>query len=86
MTCVDSADGARAWQERVGGTFYGSPVAAGDRVYCASRDGEMIVLAAAKEYRLLARNRLGEGSHSTPAIANGRMFVRTFSQLMAIGG
>ncbi len=85
VTCVDAASGKQHWQKRVGGTFYGSPVAAGDRVFCASRDGEMVVLAADKEYRLLARNPLGEGSHSTPAIAHGRLYVRTFSQLLAVG-
>jgi outer membrane protein assembly factor BamB len=85
VTCVDAASGQQHWRSRVGGTYYSSPVAVGDRVFCASRDGEMIVLAADKQYRLLARNPLGEGSHSTPAIAQGRMYVRTFSHLMALG-
>jgi outer membrane protein assembly factor BamB len=86
VTCVDAAGGKQHWQKRVGGTFYSSPVAAAGRVYCPSRDGEMIVLAADNEYRLLARNPLGEGSHSTPAIAHGRMYVRTFSHLISLGG
>ncbi len=47
--------------------------------------GEMVVLAAAPEYQLLGRVDLGEPSHSTPAIAGGVMYVRTFSHLMAIG-
>jgi outer membrane protein assembly factor BamB len=42
-------------------------------------------LAASKQYQLLARNRLGEGSHSTPAVAGGRLYLRTFSHLMALG-
>jgi outer membrane protein assembly factor BamB len=85
VTCLDAVTGKEHWRSRVGGTFYGSPVAVGERVFCASRDGKMVVLAADKEYRLLARNELGEGSHSTPAIAQGRMYVRTFSQLIAVG-
>ena len=86
VTCVDSATGTLAWRKRVGGTYYGSPVVAGGRVYCASRDGEMVVLAAERDYQLVARNPLGEGSHSTPAIAGGRMYVRTFSHLISLGG
>ena len=31
-------------------------------------------------------DRLGEGSHSTPAVAGGRMYVRTFTQLISVGG
>jgi outer membrane protein assembly factor BamB len=85
VTCIDAETGKQHWRSRVGGTYYSSPVAAGDRVFCASRDGEMIVLAAAREYQLLARNPLGEGSHSTPAMAHGRLYVRTFTHLIALG-
>lgn len=85
VTCVDAATGKQHWRNRVGGTYYGSPVAEGGRIFCGSRDGEMIVLAAEKEYRLLARNPLGEGTHSTPAFAHGRLYVRTFTHLIALG-
>lgn len=86
VTCADVHSGRIHWQKRVGGTYYGSPVAAGDYVYCVSADGKAVVLAASKSYRLAARNSLGEGSHSTPAIADGVMYIRTFSHLISIGG
>jgi outer membrane protein assembly factor BamB len=86
VTCADLATGATHWRRRVPGQYYGSPVAAGNHVYCMSIDGEVVVLAASKEFELVARNPLGEGSHSTPAIAGGRMFLRTFSHLMSVGG
>lgn len=85
VTCVDAATGKQHWQRRVGGNYYSSPIALGDRIFCPSRDGEMVVLAATPEYRLLARNPLGEGTHSTPAIAHGRLYVRTFSHLISLG-
>lgn len=85
VACVAADSGELHWRKRVGGTYYGSPVAAGDYIYCASRDGEMVVLAAGKDYELIARNPLGEGSHSTPAIAHGRMYIRTFSHLLCLG-
>jgi hypothetical protein len=43
------------------------------------------VLSASREYQPLARNRLDEASHATPAIAGGKMYVRTFTQLLSIG-
>jgi outer membrane protein assembly factor BamB len=86
VTCVRAATGEEVWREKVGANFYGSPVCVGDRMYCISTKGEVIVLAAGDKYRLLARNPLGEKSHATPAIAGGRMYLRTWSHLVCIGG
>jgi len=86
VTCLDAPSGDIHWQQRVGGKFFGSPVRVADRIYCMSRDGEMVVLAAADEYRLLGKFSLEEPSNSTPAIADGVMYLRTDSHLMAIGG
>ena len=85
-SCIDIETGQRVWRERIGGNFYGSPVRVGNRIYFMSREGEMVVLAAAPQYQLLGRVDLEEPSHSTPAIADGVMYLRTFSHLMAIGG
>ncbi len=86
VTCADTASGQVHWRRRVGGVYYGSPVCAGDRVFCMSADGEVVVLAASREYSLLARNELGEPGNSTPAIARHTMYVRTASRLYAIRG
>ena len=55
-------------------------------VFAASAGGEAVVPAASNEYKLLARNPLGEGSHSTPVVAEGTMYLRTFSHLISLGG
>ncbi len=86
VTCLDAPTGKIHWQERVGGDFFGSPVRVADRIYCISRKGEVVVLAAAGEFELLGRIDLEEPSHSTPAIADGVMYLRTASHLMSIGG
>jgi len=86
VSCIDVQTGKRLWRERTGGSYFGSPVLVGDRIYCISREGEVMVLAAQPEYRQLGRMKLGEPSHSTPAVANGVMYLRTFSQLFAVGG
>jgi len=85
VSCLDAATGEDHWRERVEGTFYGSPVRVGERLYCVSRQGKMVVLAAAKEFKQLAEFDLGEPSFATPAVANGVMFLRTHSHLMAVG-
>jgi outer membrane protein assembly factor BamB len=86
VTCADAATGKVHWRRRVPGSYYSSPVCVGGKLYNVSRQGDVVVLAAAKSYRLLARNRLDEGSHSTPAVAGGRMYVRTFGHLISVGG
>ena len=86
VTCANVESGEVYWRERVPGSYYGSPVVVGKCVYCISREGDVIVLAASKKFELLARNRLGEGSHSTPAVAGGAMYLRTYSQLISVGG
>jgi outer membrane protein assembly factor BamB len=86
VSCANVTTGAVYWRERVAGSYYGSPVWVDGHLYGVTRDGEVVVLAAAKRFELVARNPLGEGSHGTPAVAGGRMFLRTFSHLVSIGG
>jgi len=86
VTCADVASGKVHWSQRVGGTYYASPIVAGDHVYNVSADGEVVVFAAERRGRLVGRSSLGESSHSTPAVANGTMYLRTFSKLFSLGG
>jgi len=86
VICIRAATGEEVWREKVGGNFFGSPVWAAGRLYCISAKGEVVVLAAADEFELLARNVLGEASQATPAVSGGRMYLRTYSHLISIGG
>jgi outer membrane protein assembly factor BamB len=85
VSCIRAKDGRRVWQQRVGGNYSGSPVIAGDRLYCIDDDGVVIVLSASDRFELLGKNPLGEPSRSTPAVAQGRMYLRTESHLVSIG-
>ena len=51
-----------------------------------SMDGEAFVLATGDKFELLARNPLGELSYATPAVAFGRLYMRTQEHLICIGG
>ena len=85
-SCLDLESGTVHWRKRIGGNYSSSPVRAGDKLFLIAMDGEVVVLSADKEFQELGRVPLGEGCRSTPAIANGRLYLRTFSQLMSIGG
>ncbi len=81
-----AATGETLWTNRVGGSYFGSPICVQDRIYNIAADGTLVVVAAGEQFNLLAKNSLGEFSHSTPAVANGRMYLRTFSHLISVGG
>jgi len=86
VTCIDAPTGKVYWRERVGGNYSGSPIRVRDRLYCVSSDGEAVVLAAAEKYKLIARMPLGETCRSTPAVSGGRLYLRTVSHLISLGG
>jgi outer membrane protein assembly factor BamB len=85
VSCLDVASGKEHWRERVGGNYHSSPLAIGNRIFCGSRQGEVVVLAADRKFQVLARNDLGEPIHATPAVAHDRLYVRTESTLLCIG-
>lgn len=84
-SCVQLPTGKILWQRRVGGNYFGSPIWLDGRLVSMSSDGEVVIIAAADEYELLGRIELEELSHSTPAVAGGRLFLRTESRLHALG-
>jgi len=86
VCCLRSDSGETFWSEKPAGGFYGSPVWVEGKLYCISREGEVVVIKAAATYELLAVNPLGEESYATPAVADGRMYLRTISHLISIGG
>ena len=69
----------------VGSGFSASPVAADGRVYLSNEDGEMLVVAAGRQFRLIATNTMGEPLMATPALSDGVMYVRSASTLFAVG-
>lgn len=85
VSCLRSDTSEQLWREKPTNKFYGSPVWADGKLYCITTKGEVLVIRAAPTYELLAVNPLGEESNATPAIADGRMYLRTCSQLISIG-
>jgi outer membrane protein assembly factor BamB len=86
VRCVDPATGASVWVERMGGAFSASPIGAEGRVYLLNDAGKTLVLeAGARKPVILTRNDLGEPCKASPAVAHGRIYIRTDSHLYCIG-
>ena len=86
VSCIEAANGEVIWRERIGGNYSSSPILVGDRLLGVSEDGEVIILSASRHYKLLGRNSIGGPTHSTPAVGHGRVYFRTYSHLISIGG
>jgi outer membrane protein assembly factor BamB len=84
-SCFDATAGKLQYRQRLGagGFFYASPVAGDGRLYAASYNGVVVVIQAGDSCRVLARNNLGEAIVATPALADGKLFVRTEGHLYA---
>jgi outer membrane protein assembly factor BamB len=66
-------------------TYSASPVLADGRIYATSEDGRTSIFKAGPVFELLAENQLDDFTLSTPAIAGGRIFIRTAGALYCIG-
>lgn len=88
VTSLDVATGRLLKEGRTRealGEYYASPVAADNKVFLASGEGKISVLKAAGEWEVLAVNDLGDEIHATPALSEGRIFVRTHRFLYCFG-
>ncbi len=84
ITSLDPATGRMLKQGRSPnalGEYYASPVAADGKVFLANTEGKITVLKAGAEWEVLAVNDLGEEISATPALSNGRIYVRTRSAM-----
>ncbi len=88
ITCVDPGLGEPVWgpERTVQGTVSGSPVCADGKVFFTNEEGITVVVRAGETFELLATNALDGGyTIASPAIAGGRIFVRTEQHLFCIG-
>jgi len=85
VSCLRSATGEVLWSEKPAGRYYASPIWVDGKLVNVTIGGDVVVLEAGPTYKLLAINPLGEKSHATPAVANNRLYLRTFTHLIAIG-
>ena len=86
LVAYDAATGEAVYKARFSqaGTFTSSPVAADGHIYTGTEEGSIYVVASGPEYRELAVNDMTEPVMATPAIADGVLYVRTPSKLVAL--
>jgi outer membrane protein assembly factor BamB len=88
ITSLDAASGKLLKEGRTRealGEYFASPIAADGKVYLSSSEGKITVLRAGGQWEVLGVNDLGDEIHATPALSDGRIYVRTKGMLYAFG-
>jgi outer membrane protein assembly factor BamB len=80
-SCVDAKTGNQYWQVRLGGNHSASPIYADGRIYFLSEEGESVVIAPGKEFKVLAQNQLDGQTLASMAVSSGSIFVRSLTHL-----
>lgn len=90
VSSFDAVTGTNLFQGRLGVAtregFSASPVAFDGKVFFTNDEGDTFVLRAGKTFELLHVNRLGERTLASPALVDGRWYIRTAQHLYAVGG
>jgi outer membrane protein assembly factor BamB len=88
VTCLDAATGAvqhEGSRPPVASHFMGSPVAFDGLIAMTSEEGDTFMLKAGPKPEVVGTNSIDEPVYSSPAIANGRIYIRGEKHLFAIG-
>ena len=86
LICLDAKTGREQYSQRIHNSIYrASPLAADGHVYLTARDGTFTVVKAGPTFVRVAENRLADMFTASPAVANGRIYLRGWNTLYAIG-
>ena len=88
LTCVDARTGEVKYEGGripIPATFTASPVAFEGKILMTSEDGDTFIVKAGPKHEILGTNSIGEAVYASPAIADGRIFIRGEKNLYCIG-
>lgn len=84
LHCIDAKTGKELWQHDMFAAIWGSPLVADGKVYLGDEDGDVVILEAGPEKKLIAEVNMGSSVYSSPVPANGALFIMNRNQIWAI--
>jgi outer membrane protein assembly factor BamB len=84
LTCYDALTGAVKYKENLKDAFSASAIAANGKIYFCSEEGNVFVVKAGPDYKLIAKNSLKDVCMATPGISGNTLFFRTQHYVIAI--
>ena len=85
MYCLDAETGKEHWIYDMKAHMWGSTLVADGKVFLGDEDGDLVILEASAEKKVLNEVFFGAPIYSTPVVANGVLYVGTQTHLYAIG-
>ena len=86
LICMDAETGEQVYKERTHRYRHrASPVFSDRNIYLTARDGRVTVVKAGRNFEILASNDIEENISASPAISNGKLYLRSYKALYAIG-
>jgi len=84
LHCLDVQTGKEYWTHDLLSAVWGSPMVINGKVYIGDEDGDVVVLEAAKEKKVISQINMGSSVYATVVPANGTLFVMNRNQLWAL--
>lgn len=84
LHCLDAKTGKEYWVHDMFAAVWGSPMVVDGKVYLGDEDGDVAILQAGKELKVIAEINMGSSVYSTPVPANGVLFINNRNQLFAL--
>jgi outer membrane protein assembly factor BamB len=86
LMVLDAKSGEQLYEKKLHAALYrASPLYAYGKVYLTARDGIITVVKAGKTFEKIAENKLPDQITASPAVSNGRIYIRGIDTLWAIG-
>ena len=84
LHCLDAKTGKVFWVHDMFAAVWGSPMVVDGKVYLGDEDGDIAILAATREKKVIAEINMGSSVYCTPIPANGALYISNRNQLFAI--
>jgi outer membrane protein assembly factor BamB len=85
LMCIDAGTGKEIWSTHVTSNYNASPLYLNGNVWFFSVKGEVLVLKAGREFKIISQNQMDSGIWATPAVIRNSMIIRTQKILYRIG-
>ena len=81
---LDAKTGKPFWTHDMFAAMWGSPMFIDGKIYIGDEDGDVVVMQAGKELKILSELNMGSSVYSTPVPANGMLFISNRNMLYAL--
>jgi len=83
--CFDTETGQMYWTHDLESATWSSPLVCDGKVFVTDEDGDVLVFAASRQKRLLAKNEIADArSYCSPIVANGVLYITYRDRLIAV--